>query len=119
MGLSDFLEQEETSMVKVEEGQLIIAQQMQDKLIELETMKKDIETKEKEMKKQLEDVMRNYGVTGYESNDKKIKISLGEDGITESIDKDKLFKEYPNAFRDCLKETPKKGKLTITIRGDK
>jgi hypothetical protein len=116
MGLNEFLEQEETSLVKAEEGQLIVAKQMQDKLIELENTKKEIETKEKEMKKQLEEVMRANGITGYESNDKRIKISLGEDGITESIDKDKLFKEYPDAYRECLKETPRKGTLRITIR---
>lgn len=116
MGLSEFLEQNETSLIRVEEGQLIIAQQMQNKLIELETQKKNIENTEKEMKRILEEVMRVYGITGYESNDKSIKISLGEDGITETIDKDKLFMEYPDAYRNCLKETPRKGTLRITIR---
>lgn len=116
MGLNEFLEQEETSLVKVEEGQLIVATQMQNKLIELETIKKEIETKEKEMKKLIEEVMRKNEINGYESNDKRVRITLAEDGITESIDKDKLFKEYPDVYRACLKESPRKGKLQITIR---
>lgn len=116
MGLNEFLEQEETSLVKVEEGQLIVATQMQHKLIELATQKKAIENAEKEMKNQLEEVMRANGITGYESNDKRVRITLAEDGITESIDKDKLFKEYPDVYRACLKESPRKGKLQITIR---
>ena len=116
MGLEEFLNSEETSLVRAEEGQLIIAEQMRNKLIEFETARKEIEAKEKEMKKQLEEVMRANGISGYESNDKRIKISLGEDGITETIDKDKLFMEYPDAFRGCLKETPRKGTLRITIR---
>lgn len=119
MRLNEFLEKEETSLVKVEEGQLIVAQQMRDKLIELETTKKEIETKEKEIKKQLEEVMRANGITGYESNDKRLLISLGEDGITETIDKEKLFKEYPDAYRECSKGTPRKGSLRITIREEK
>lgn len=114
MDINEFIE--ETNLVRVDEGQLIVAKQMQNKLIELENTKKDIEAKEKEMKKQLEEVMRANGITGYESNDKRIKISLGEDGTTESIDKDKLFLNYPDAYRNCVKETPRKGSLRITIR---
>jgi len=119
MGLNEYLDQQENSLVRVEEGQLIIAQQMKDKLIEFNKQKKEIETKEKEIKSKLEEVMRANGITGYESNDKIIKISLGEDGVTETIDKDKLFAEYPQAYRDCLKESPRKGSLRITIRGEK
>ena len=114
MDLDEFYE--ETNLVKVEEGQLIVARQLQQLLINFETKKNEIENQEKEIKKQLEDVMRANGITGYESNDKKVKISLGEDGMTETIDKDKLFKEYPDAYRKCLKETPRKGILRITIR---
>lgn len=116
MSLNEFLDSQETSLVRAEEGQLIIAEQMRNKLIEFETARKKIEAKEKEIKKQLEEVMKANGITGYESSDKRIKISLGEDGITENIDKDKLFKEYPQAFRECLKETTRKGTLRITIR---
>lgn len=115
MGLDEFLE-EQKSLVRVDEGQLIIAKQLQQQLIDFEKQRKEIEAKEKEFKKQLEDTMRANGITGYESNDKRIKISLGEDGITETIDKDKLFKDYPDAYRNCLKESKRKGSLRITIR---
>lgn len=119
MGLSEYLDNEKLDLVKVEEGQLIIAKQMQNKLIELETQKKVIEDTEKEMKQKLEEIMRANGITGYESNDKRIKISLGEDGITETIDKDKLWLEYPDVFRACVKESKRKGSLRITIREKK
>ena len=55
MGLNEYLDKEQKSLIKVEEGQLIIAEQMRNKLIEFETARKDIESKEKEMKKQLEE----------------------------------------------------------------
>ncbi len=119
MGLSEYLEQEETSLVKVEEGQLIIAEQMRNALIMLESQKKQIEADEKAMKAKLEEVMRENGIVGYESNDKRIKISLGADTITETIDKDRLFLEKPEIFKEYVKETPRKGSLRITIRGEK
>lgn len=121
MGLSEYLEEEQqdtaTELARVEEGQLIIAEKMRNKLIEFETTRKEIETKEKELKKQLEEIMRTNNITGYESNDKRIKISLGEDSISYDIDKDMLWEKYPDIYRECnVKETKRKGSLRITIR---
>ena len=125
MGLNEFLNNKEekkeeettTELARVEEGQLIIAEKMRNKLIEFETKKKEIETKEKEMKKQLEEIMKANNITGYESNDKRIKISLGEDSISYDIDKDMLWEKYPDIYRECnVKETKRKGSLRITIR---
>lgn len=116
MNIDEFIEEKQIVDIQVIENQLIIAQKMQNKLIELETQKKEIENAEKEMKKKLEEVMRENNITGYESNDKRIKISLGEDTKTETIDKDKLFMEFSEAYRECVKEIPRKGTLRITIR---
>ena len=58
MGLVEFLEEQpKGELVEVKEGSLIVAQQMQDKIIELETKKKELEAASKEMKAQLEKVM--------------------------------------------------------------
>lgn len=122
MGLNEFLDTEQEitkELVKAEEGQLIIAQQIQNQLIAFEKQRKEIEKKEKEMKAKFYEVMKENGITGYESNDKKIKISLSDDGVTETIDKERLFLEKPDIFREYVKETPRKGSIRITIRGDK
>lgn len=116
MGLSEFLESEGTALVKAEEGQLIVAKQIQQQLIDFENQRKTIESKEKELKEKLYQVMKDNGIEKYESNDKRIMITLGKDGITETIDKDRLFLEKPDIFREYVKETPRKGTLRITIR---
>lgn len=122
MGLNEYLDTEQeitNELVKAEEGQLIIAQQIQNQLIAFEKQRKEIEKKEKEMKAKLYEVMKENEITGYESNDKKIKISLSDDGVTETIDKERLFLEKPDIFREYVKETPRKGSIRITIRGEK
>lgn len=119
MSLNEYLDKNKQEIIRVDEGQLIVAESARKQLIDFETKRKEIEKKEKELKAKLEEVMKANNITGYESNDKRIKISLGEDGIIETIDKDKLFMEYPDAYRECLKETPRKGSLRITIREDK
>lgn len=118
MNLDEFFEDSSTGeLVEVKEGSLIVAQQMQNKIIELETKKKEIDKESKEMKAKLEEVMRDNSITGYESNDKRIKISLGEDTTSYDIDKDLLWEKYPDIYRECnVKETKRKGSLRITIR---
>ena len=124
MGLMEFLENEKkeevtTDLVRVDEGQLIVAKKIQQQLIDFEKTRKEIEAKEKELKEKLYEVMKANRIDKYESNDKRIMISLGKDGITETIDKEKLFLDYPDAYKECLKETPRKGALRITIREEK
>lgn len=122
MDLEDFYEyyedtpKQEIQEIQVIENQLIIAKQMQNKLIELETQKKAIEDTEKEMKRKLEEVMRENHITSFESNDKRIRISLGEDTITDTIDKNKLWLEHPDIYSEVAKESTRKGSLRITIR---
>lgn len=118
MGLNDFLDtrEETTELVRVEEGQLIIAEQIKTNLINFEKIRKSVEQQEKELKKNIEEVMRKYGITKYESNDKTLMITLGEDGTTETVDKNKLWLEYPEVYKETVKETPRKGTLRMTIR---
>lgn len=116
MNLDEFYEETPKNDIQIIENQLVIAQTMQNKLIELKTQKKAIEDTEKEMKRKLEEVMRANNITSYESNDKRIRISLGEDNITTTIDNDKLFMEYYDVYMACAKESNRKGTLRITIR---
>lgn len=108
---------EEKNEIQVVEDQLVLADSMKNKLIELETKKKEIDKLSKSIKAELEEAMRNNNITGYESNDKRIMITLGEDTTSYDIDKDYLWEKYPDIYRECnTKETKRKGSLRITIR---
>ncbi len=108
---------EEKNEIQVVEDQLVLADSMKNKLIELETKKKEIDKLSKSIKAELEEAMRNNSITGYESNDKRIMITLGEDTTSYDIDKDYLWEKYPDIYRECnTKETKRKGSLRITIR---
>ena len=130
-------------LVSVIEGQLIIAEQMRNKLIEFENTKKEIDAKEDEIKSKLKDLMKANGISSYESNDKKIKISYVDDKpdtieTINYIDEDafvkeneELYKKYTKIHNEyILKQQEykkqkqeivkgKKGYVRITIRDDK
>lgn len=130
MSLADYLDEDKSftfevsepkDSIRVEEGQLIIAALERTKLYDFQKIKKTIDEQEKIIKKNIENVMREYGITKYESPDKTLMITLGEDGTTETVDKEKLFLKYPDVYRDeeIVKETPRKGSLRITVREGK
>lgn len=125
MGLNEFLDKEvETTsneLVRVDEGQLIIAEAIKKQMIEFEKAAKEIKKKQEEFKTNIKKVMKENGITKYESNDKQLMITLGEDSITETVDKNKLFLKYPDVYRDeeIVKESKREGSLRITIREGK
>ena len=135
MNLNEFYEDTPKQEIQVIENQLIIAKQMQNKLIDLEKQKKDIEDTEKEMRKQLEEDMRNNGITKYESNDKRLLISLGESTPDEEqevseVDEERFIKENAKLHNEYVTTRAKyrikkkvfvkgrKGTLRITVRSD-
>lgn len=95
-------------LVSVIEGQLIIAQKMQKQLIDFENTKKEIDAKEEEIKNKLKDLMKANGISSYESNDKKIKISYVDDKpdtieTINYIDEDTFIKENEELYKKYTK----------------
>lgn len=120
MDLDEFYNKDtHTNEIQVVENQLVLAKQLQYEMIGLEKQKKLIEETEKELKAKLEDVMSKNNISSYETNDKKIKISYTPQTTMETLDKDKLFTEFPEAYRACMKDTPRKASVRITIREEK
>lgn len=118
MSLADYLDKDEKSLVRVEEGTLVVAESIRQHLIDFELTMKELDKKQKELKTSIKKVMKENGIAKYESPDKRIMITLGEDTTTETVDKDKLFLKYPDVYRDeeIVKENKREGSLRLTIR---
>ena len=121
MSLADYLDKDEKSLVRVEEGTLVVSEVIREHLINFETTMKELDKKQKELKTNIKKVMKENGITKYESPDKRIMITLGEDTTTETVDKEKLFLKYPDVYRDeeIVKESKREGSLRVTIRDKK
>lgn len=105
-------------LIKVEEGQLIIAQNSIDKIKELERKKKQIEDMQKQYKEKLLEIMENNNITSFESKDKTLKISCTPSSITNTFDTKRFMEEHHDLYVDYLKDSPRKGSIRITIRGE-
>lgn len=119
MDINEFYDDTPKQEIQVIEQQMVLAKDFIDKIVEMETLKKKIKNIESEINPQLCNAMGTNGITSYESSDKRLKISYTSETTTETIDKDKLFKEFPEAYRACVKETPRKESIRYTIREEK
>lgn len=106
-------------LIRVEEKQLIIAEKVIEKIKELETKRKLIDEKEKEFKSKLEKLMQENKITGFESNDKSLKITFTPPVITDTLSSKVLQEKYPDIYRECLVRSNRKGSVRITIREGK
>ena len=116
MDLDEFYGTEEKNDIQVVENQLVLTRQLQSEIIGFEKQKALINEIERELKTKLEKAMGDNGITSYETNDKKIKISYTPETTMETLDRDKLFTEFPEAYRACIKDTPRKASVRITVR---
>ena len=101
MDLDEFYDDTPKQEITVVENQLVLTRKLQSEIIGFEKQKK---------------LMSANGISSYETNDKKIKISYTPETTMETLDKEKLFTEFPDAYRACIKDTPRKASVRITIR---
>ena len=90
MNLDDFYEETPKQEIQIVENQLILAKNLQNKIVEFEKQKKAIEDAEKILKEQLEQVM------GFDSK--------------------QLYEEQPDIYRKYLKDASRKASVRITVR---
>lgn len=104
-------------LVRIEEKQLIIAEEVIEKIKELETKKKLINDKEKEFKTKLQEIFsKNECNTSFESADKTLKITYTPETTTLTFDINTFEKEHHDLYVKYQKEGIRKGSVRITVR---
>lgn len=104
-------------LMRIEEHQLIVAEEVINQICEFENAKKQIEQAEKKLKTRLEELMSS-GECGssFESNDKRLKITYTPETTTYRLNQDKLQEDYPDIFSKYYEQQVRKGSIRITVR---
>lgn len=103
-------------LVRVEEGQLIIAKEIINKIKDLENKKKQIDEIQKNFKEKILEVMENNDIKSFETNDKTLKITRTEGGKTTIFDSTKFAEEHHDLYIKYQKESNRKSSIRITVR---
>lgn len=104
-------------LIKIEENQLVIAQEKINQICEIENAKKQLDILDKQLKEELEKIM-STGECGcsFESSDKRLKITYTPETTTYKLNQEKLQHDYPNIFKQYYESTKRKGSIRITVR---
>ena len=108
-------------LIRVEEKQLIVAEEIIQKIKDLETKRKLIDSKEKEFKDKLVQIIEENGLTNasFESNDKTLKITYVPGGTIDQFSSKALQEEDIETWRKYLRPQTRKGSVRITVREGK
>ena len=100
-------------IVKVENGQVVVAQEMINKIIEFEKYKKEMEYQEKLLKEGLMEAMKEVGIKKFIVNGLSATIKDGTKRTT--IDSKRLKEELPDVYEEYSKTSEVKPSITISV----
>ena len=100
-------------IVKVEEGQVVVAQEIVNKIIEFNKAKKEMEYQEQLLKDGLMEAMNKVGITKFIINGLSATIKSGT--TRTSVDSKRLKEECPEIYEAYSKTSEVKPSITLTI----
>lgn len=100
-------------IVKVEEGQVVVAQEIVNKIIEFNKAKKEMEYQEQLLKEGLMEAMNKVGITKFIINGLSATIKSGT--TRTSVDSKRLKEECPEIYEAYSKTSEVKPSITLTI----
>lgn len=102
-------------IVKVEEGKVVVAQELVSKIIEFNKAKKEMEYQEKLLKEGLMEAMNQVGLENFSINGLSATIRKGSTRTT--VDSTRLKNECPEIYEAYSKTSEVKPSIVLTIEG--
>lgn len=100
-------------IVKIEDGQVVVAQELVNKIIEFNKAKKEMEYQEKLLKEGLMEAMNQVGLKKFIINGLSAVI---KDGTTRTtVDSKRLKEECPDIYEAYSKTSEVKSSIVLTI----
>ena len=104
---------ENKELVKVENGEVIVAQEIVNKIIEFNKAKKEMEYQEKLLKEGLMEAMNEVGIKKFIING--LSASIKEGSVRTTVDSKRLKEECPDIYEEYSKTSQVKPSITLTI----
>lgn len=105
-------------MIKVENNNLIVADEIINKMKEFQKIKKEIAEKENQLKQSLLDVMDKYSIEKWTSPDENLTVNYIPDTFMRKFDSTKFKKDYPELYDEYLTFSNKKGYVKLQVKDE-
>ena len=102
-------------LVKYENNQLVVSDNLISMLKEFKKKKIEIEIKEKQLREELLEAMEKYNIINWSTEDESIKAVYKNSYTRTTIDSTRLKKELPDVAEEYSKTTQVKPSVELTI----
>lgn len=100
-------------LVKVENNQVVVAEEVIEQIKEFEKQKAKMDIMEKELKAELKNAMELVGMKKFIVNG--LCASIKEPYSKTTVDSKKLKSEYPEVYEDCAKVSEVSSSITLSF----
>jgi predicted phage-related endonuclease len=100
-------------LVKVEDGKIIVEQDIVKQIREFEQFKAEMDLKEKHLKEALKEAFEQYGITSWSTDGLSAKYKSAT--TRKSIDTKRLKEELPDIYEEYIKESNVASSISLTI----
>jgi predicted phage-related endonuclease len=100
-------------LVKVENGEIVVAQEIVNQIVEFNKEKLKMDLIEKQLKEEIKEAMEKNNVTSLEFGELKIKYRSAT--TRTSIDSTRLKKELPDIYEEYSKTSDVSSSISISV----
>lgn len=100
-------------LVKVENGKIVVAQEVVNQIVEFNKEKLKMDLIEKELKEKLKEAMENNNVTKLEFGE--LKVSYRNASTRTTVDSKKLKEELPDIYEEYSKTSNVSSSISISV----
>lgn len=102
-------------LVKVEKGQIVVAEDIINSIVEFEKEALKMKLKQDELKENLKKVMEENGITKWESPNGEIKVTYRNASTRETLDSKRLKEDMPDIYEEYIKISDVSSSITLKV----
>lgn len=102
-------------LVKVENGEIVVAQEIINEIVDFEKKALEMKLKQDELKKNIKEAMEKNNITKWESPDGRLKVTYRSATTRTSLDSKRLKEELPDIYEEYSKTTEVASSISISV----
>ncbi len=102
-------------LVKVENGEIVVAPEIINAIVEFEKKALEMKLKQEELKENLKQAMEDNGITKWISPNGELKVTYRSATTRTSLDSKKLKEELPDIYEEYSKTSEVASSISISV----
>lgn len=102
-------------LVKIENGQIVVAQEIINAIVQFEKQALEMKLKQDELKQKLLEAMEENNITNWETPNGEIKVSYRKPSTRTILDSKRLKEELPDIHEEYSKTTAVKSSIVMKV----